>query len=192
MTQFTDEDFRKEIARERRTSLAVATAFAKAAEAGDVEAFYQAVDMMQFAMEGWRLAITKVAKLLAVPDQIRDAFLPIWIETKMLPLKVGNRRVLADALRVLLPKCEIEGAMRLFRGAGGSERRRRAYGFSWTTRMDVARKFAEHWQPLKNGDFVHSKDGGVVLETTAPADAVLLMREDPEKPQRCLDLASWQ
>ena len=65
MREFAAEDFRKEIARERRASMAVAKAFAKAAEVGDVEAFYQAVDMMQFAMEGWRLAFKKVAKLPA-------------------------------------------------------------------------------------------------------------------------------
>ena len=34
MREFAAEDFRKEIARERRASMAVAKAFAKAAEAG--------------------------------------------------------------------------------------------------------------------------------------------------------------
>ena len=176
----TDEDFRKEIARERRSALSVAKAFANAAEAGDVEAFYQAVDMMPCAVDSWRLAFKKVARLPAVPDPIRDAFLPVWIESKMLPLRVGNRRVLAHALRVLLPKCEIECPLRLFRGAGSNERRRRIYGFSWTTHLDVARGFAEHWQPVERDGVVFSEDGGVVLETTAPADAVLLVREDPD------------
>ena len=107
-------------------------------------------------------------------------FCRFGLKAKCYLSRVGNRRVLAHALRVLLPKCEIECPLRLFRGAGSDERRRRIYGFSWTTHLDVARGFAERWQPVERDGVVFSEDGGVVLETTAPADAVLLVREDPD------------
>jgi hypothetical protein len=112
----------------------------------------------------------RVSKLRGVSDGIHSAFLPIWIESKTLPLKVGHRPTLAAALRVLMPPSYNGPRLRLYRGATAGERRRRLYGFSWTTRIDVARnKFAAQYQDW---------DGSVVLETVAPPDAILLLRED--------------
>jgi hypothetical protein len=62
--------------------------------------------------------------------------------------------------------------MVLYRGAGGRERKRRVYSFSWTTRVLVARKFAEHW--------AESIGGGVILKTIAPSAAILHVREDED------------
>jgi hypothetical protein len=158
------------IAAERRADRYAAKAFARACELGDAEQFLVATGLVQNAVDGWRLALKKVARLSSVSDEIKAAFLNVWIETKMLPLYVGDRRVLVDALRVLLPVAPQDKPMHLFRGTSVRERRHRIYGFSWTTRLDIARRFAEHWQSTGLG--------GVVLETTAPADAILLVRED--------------
>jgi hypothetical protein len=59
--------------------------------------------------------------------------------------------------------------MRLYRGTDWEERRRRRYGFSWTVDKDSASGFAEG--PKIDGH------GGVILETLAPAAAILLVRE---------------
>jgi hypothetical protein len=39
-------------------------------------------------------------ELERVSPEIEDAFISIWVESKMLPLRVGNRPVLVKALRV--------------------------------------------------------------------------------------------
>ena len=64
--------------------------------------------------------------------------------------------------------------MLLYRGTGGYERKRRLYGFSWTNSLEIARNFAGHWA---------AAEGGVILETVAPANAVLLVR----KPENYYD-----
>jgi hypothetical protein len=95
--------------------------------------------------------MVKVAALSRVSQEVQNAFLAVWIESKMLPRSVGDRPVLARALRVLFPGYSGPPLM-LYRGTRASERRRRLYGFSWTTEAVVARKFAEQWEtPLPGG-----------------------------------------
>src|SRR6185437_13961263 len=102
----------------------------------------------------------------------------IWIESKMLPLTVGNRRILANALRVLMP-CDYAGpALTLYRGAGERERRTATYGFCWTSDIAEGRRFAQgnvHVIPMT--DSPPLRLSGVLLRTEAPADAVLLIRQ---------------
>jgi hypothetical protein len=157
--------------KERRADRMGARAFYDACRSGDVEDFLNSVDILNNStVDGWRLAMKRVATLPPVNDDIRAAFLHIWIEMKTLPLSVGDRRTLADALKVLMAPVDAAGPMVLYRGAGGLERQRRVYGFSWTSRMEIASNFAEHR--------AKSADGGVILRTTAPAEAILLIRQD--------------
>jgi hypothetical protein len=171
MKHHDNTEFRAQFFEERRHARQAAAAFARACEEGRVDQLYNAADWLNECVDAWRLAMIKVARLPSVASEVRDAFLPIWIESKMLPLNVGNRRVLADALRVLLPGDYTGPSLSLYRGTGGFERRRRIYGFSWTMDVTIARKFAEHWaQPALN-------EGGVILKTVAPPEAILLIRQ---------------
>ncbi|MGZ9157094.1 MAG: hypothetical protein ACXW6J_27730, partial [Candidatus Binatia bacterium] len=79
------------------------------------------------------------------------------------------RRVTSDGLRVLMPKNYSGPPLKVFRGAGANERRRRTYGFSWSRDAAVARRFAEIWAQFP--------PGGVVLKTLAPTAAILLVRQ---------------
>ncbi len=105
-----------------------------------------------------------------------------------MPLKVGKRRVLADALRVLLPGRYGGPPLQLYRGTGWQERRRHLNGFSWTQDREVARRFAEHWagsgqspdQEARAKELARQWGGGVILGTTAPPEAILLMRDNEE------------
>ena len=120
----------------------------------------------------------RVARLPRASAKIRESFLSIWIEHKTLPLGVRDRRTMAAALRVLMPAANIGLSMTLYRGAAGVERRCRLYRFSWTSKLDIARKFAVHWQGRDlelQGRILPST--GVVLETVAPPNAILLVRE---------------
>ena len=165
-------EWRDRLRRERRAARQAAANFAAICVRGDAGALYNPSQWLEESChDAWRLAMSKVARLPKVSRDIQDAFLPIWIEHKHLPLAVRNRRVLLNALRILMP-CDYSGApLTLYRGAVGTERRRRLYGFSWTTDLATARKFAEHWaQPGLRSE-------GIVLLASVSAEAILLVRE---------------
>jgi hypothetical protein len=161
-----------QLRRERREASRAAAHFAAICAGGDADLLYDAALWLdQSYGDSWRLAMVKIAELPAVSHDIQKAFLPIWIEHKMLPLRVGDRPVLAKALRVLMP-CDYGGPpLTLYRGTGGNERRRHLYGFSWTMDQTIARGFAERWaQPDLQIE-------GVVLRAVVLAKAILLIRE---------------
>jgi hypothetical protein len=164
---------------EQRQARQAADVFARICRDGPAEHLYNAHLLLnECAGDAWRLAMAKVARLPRVSKEIQAAFVPIWIEFKMLPLRVGHRPTLAAALRVLLPGGHSGRPLELYRGANIHERRRMLYGFSWSTEIATARLFAEHWSQSMTGD--RDAFQGVVLKTMAPPDAVLLVRQ-PEK-----------
>jgi hypothetical protein len=118
-----------------------------------------------------RLAMGRIARLPSVTPEIRDAFILIWVGHKRLASYVGNHRVLAAALRLLLPGNYSGPPLVLYRGTDGRERRRRISGVSWTTDVAIARMFAEHWaRPVLGIE-------GVILKTIAPPEAILLIQQ---------------
>jgi hypothetical protein len=168
---FSEADAKRLLAQERRTDRSGARPFEAACRTGDTQAFFRAVDFInQRTIDGWRLAMRRVSRLPAVSQEIRSAFLDVWIQMKMLPARVGDRRTLAEALKVLMSPVGPSSPMTLYRGASWSERTRRQYGFSWTSRLDIARSFGEHWKQIS--------PGGVILRTVAPSEAILLVREN--------------
>ena len=164
--------FRKRLQQERREARQAAAAFAAVCSRNDAAALFNvSLWLDQCVNDAWRLAMAKVARLPAVSRGMQEAFLPIWVEHKMLPLVVGNRRVLADALRVLMRSDYAGPPLTLYRGACSSERRRRLYGFSWTTDFPTARKFAEHWAKPE------LQSEGIVLQAVVPTENILLVRK---------------
>ena len=119
----------------------------------------------------------KVARLGKVAPSIQRAFIPIWVEHKHLPLAVGDRWICAAGLRVLMPG-GYKKPITLYRG--DDAQRRRIHGFSWTTDIEVARKFADKNKRPQLGEgscpITHGVDG-IVLRAVAPATAILLIRE---------------
>lgn len=89
---------------EHGAAKAAADFFVSACQTGDVPAFFEAVSQINETVGGWLPAMRKVAREVhTVSPEIRSTFLNVWIESKMLPLRVGNHRALCDAARVLLP-----------------------------------------------------------------------------------------
>ncbi len=128
-------------------------------------------------VDAWRLAMTLVAKLPRVSPEIQNAFVSIWIESKHIPLSVGDRRITAAGLRVLMPGNYAGPPITLYRGAISVERRRGTYGFSWSTDLDTARTFAiSNAHAIPQVDAAPLRTQGVLLRTVAPPDAVLLIR----------------
>jgi hypothetical protein len=167
------EGFKAHYRARKRESHVVASAIATACAQGDVDAFFAAVNQARSVYDPWPLTFRKISKLPAVSPEMKRAFVPVWIEFNMLPIRVGNRPVLARALRLLLPGGYEGAPLKLYRGAAWRERCRRRYGFSWTTDRETARNFAEQRRP----DCGQKDPGGVILRTIAPREAVLLIRK---------------
>jgi len=169
-------EWRAHLRAERRQARQAADVFVRICREGDTNQLYNAHLILN--EDAWRLAMAKVAKLPRVSPAIQRAFVQIWIESKMLPLRVGHRPTMAAALGVLLPGAHLGRPLVLYRGTNIHERRRRIYGFSWTTEIATARTFAEHWsQPISHVSEPRHDFQGVVLRTLAPCDAVLLIRQ---------------
>lgn len=83
-----------------------------------------------------------VSRLSAVPDEIRQAFLRLWLRYgDGIRQETDNDLALAAGLRMLLPSYE-GPPVRLYRGEGARNRKYRTYGLSWTTDRVVAESFA--------------------------------------------------
>jgi hypothetical protein len=163
----------EELRKEERARRTAAADFVRACQAGDVDKFNETVDFInERTVGGWTTAIRKLAREIRVvsPD-IQFAFQRVWIGSKMLPRRVDDHPALCDAARVLLPKYR-GPAVHLFRGAGALERRRRAYGMSWSTQIAAAERFAEERRVMDGGS--------VLLETLAPPEAIISAIVYPE------------
>jgi hypothetical protein len=148
---------------ERRAAKDAAEEFLRACESGDVDAFWTAADRVAEAGDGWLSAFRKlISKGRPVSQEIQNAFQQFWIQSKDFPRRIGNDRVLCDAVRILLPPYHGPGLL-LYRGTTAGERRRRTYGLSWSDDLISAEDFARRC----------SADDGIVLETLAPPDAIL-------------------
>jgi hypothetical protein len=140
------EDIQRLIRAERRSERLHARALVEACRRGDAEQFYQLAYPYDHHPNFWPRALRAIVRdMPEVTPDIQDAFLQVWVQTKMLGLRVDNNRMQCRALRVLLPGYEGE-ALRLFRGAGAGERRRAAYGISWTSNLLAAEQFAERYR----------------------------------------------
>jgi hypothetical protein len=159
---------------ERRRALRAARAFVNAAQAGDTECFLKLALALDEEVDAWRLAMLGISRLPTVSNRIKFAFISIWVEHKHLALAVGKRRVMARGAQVLFPKDYTGPSLQLYRGTTRNERRRRLYGFSWTRDLEIAKHFAVAHNSASAQD-----DGltGIVLQTVAPAAAILLDRE---------------
>ena len=158
-------DPRDEVRKERRAAKAAAASFVRACHSGDVEALNEAVDAINYSFEGWTCTLRKVAKeVREVSANIQSAFLNVWIESRMLPLRVVDHRALCVSARVLLPPYR-GPALRLFRGASAKERRSHIYGLSWSADRAAGERFAIGFQDWDGG--------GVLLETIAPPEAII-------------------
>jgi hypothetical protein len=171
-------EWRAQLLEEERQATEAAEVFARVCCEDRADLLADAALRLYECVDAWRPAMALVAKLPRVSPELQQAFIPIWVESKHLPLAVGNRRILADALRVLMP-CSYSGSpLVLYRGTTANERRRRLYGFSWTTDVGVARNFAAsraHVIPMLGEPPLRTH--GAVLRTLAPSDAIMLIRQ---------------
>src|SRR4051812_25087630 len=92
----TEDEIRALIAAEKREARQNAKALIEAAKSGDVERFARFAYPDDGLNIDWEMACRGIAKFNTVLPEIRDIFADLWTVWKMLPLRVGNRRVLAN------------------------------------------------------------------------------------------------
>jgi hypothetical protein len=166
-------EMREQRKRERKQAADAAATFVRICARGNADQLYDAHQWLNECTDSqraWSLAMLKVARLRTVDVRIQGAFLRIWAKSKMLPLRVGKRRVLASALRVPMPADYKGEALTLYRGTVAREYHYRYFGFSCTTDAALARNFVArvHHSELESE--------AVLLRTVAPRDAILVVR----------------
>jgi hypothetical protein len=147
------------------------TRWSRPAGRGDAERVYDLAYPYDKYPDFWPRARRAIDRIISeVTPDIQDAFLKVWVQTKMPASRVDNNRTLYRVLRVLMPGYK-GGALRLFRGASAGERRRAVYSVSWTSNLSAAEDFAESYRVFPGGS--------VVLETVAQSEAIILAVEYP-------------
>ncbi len=157
---------RARLANERRRSQAAAASFISAIRSADGPALLASTGAMQHTFDGWSLGLGAAGKLTGVTDASRRVFLDFWVEVgDSIRNESPGDLVLIRALRALLPPYRGVG-LRLYRGEGARNRRRRTYGMSWSASKTVAYEFASLNRRFYQG-------GTYVLESEVPADAII-------------------
>ncbi len=139
--------------------------FVRSAQSGDLVAFCDALDPVE-ELGCWQPAFRALVKGGIVHPELRARFPAWWAEggdgTRQ---AVDNDGLLFDALRLLMPPYK-GPSLTLYRGDGWRNRCRRTYGPSWSKRKKVAEAYAQ-------GNWQTTIDGSVLLETLAPAEAII-------------------
>jgi hypothetical protein len=120
--------------------------------------------------------MAKVARRSRMSGSIQDAVVGIWVESKMLPLRVGHRPTMAAALRLL----------RLFRSADDVVSRHPRRGtaatvvwFSWTTGIAIAGPGGRIGVPRarrRNGMYSPQKEPSALMRAVAVEQDIKLSK----------------
>lgn len=138
-----------------------------AVRASDIERFDDALEALDYEDDAFTLAMREVAKLPNPSAEFQSWCFQLWLRHgDHIRGLTNGANVLAAGLRVLLPPYT-GPALKIYRGDSWFNRRRRTYGPSWTTSIEVARHFASNT--------LHRTcvGGSVLLETMAPAEAIV-------------------
>jgi hypothetical protein len=151
---------------ELRVGRSVVRDIAQAVRTGNIELFLQSMERLYNHPSFFSTAMRAIAKSPCRSTDFRATALSVWIHYgETWRLEVDNDLVLADALRVILPPYT-GPAITLYRGESARNRKRRTYGLSWTAREEIGRDFANRLCRTSEG-------GSVLLETIAPAGAII-------------------
>jgi hypothetical protein len=158
----------KEIPDRRGREREAVRAMRLSVESGNFPAFLASLEEIR-ATCAWRKALLMIRSLPAPPAPFRQQVLSFWREQgDQLRKEIyagGNYLPLAEALQVLLPMYQ-GPPMRLWRGGTAWGRRRHVYGLAWSREKGVAQAFA--YEAARR-----YPDGSVLLETDAPAAAII-------------------
>ena len=161
-------DFILKVKEQRAKAKQAVRDFVQGAIEGNPERMWSTFQLLEFGDVyggGWLNAMRAVSRLPSVPRVTTQFFLRVLIKYGDKLRQECSDLILADGLRVLLPKYKGPD-MHLYRGDSFLNRSRRTYGLSWTSSVEVARNHAK-------GFWIHSEGGSVVIETHAPRDAII-------------------
>ncbi len=122
-------------------------------------------------------AFRAAARLPGTPEATRQHMLwRWWKDGDSIRSEVASDLVLIAGLRALLPPYD-GPAVTLWRGDSWFNRCRRTYGISWSSRRDVAERFA-------TGMYQTFAGGSVVVEASVPAAAIICSVDPHLRPDQ--------
>lgn len=142
----------------------ILSSFKSAVMNDDDDAFW--IAWQKITSEGIEQKALKAIAGISAGKKIKKSFLSAWqTNSETLRIEVDDDRILNAALWNLLPLYQGPD-MKLYRGETFNNRRRRTYGQCWSSDIEVARCFMRNQANM-------SMQGGVLLETMAPANAII-------------------
>ena len=143
--------------------------FVTSIAAGDPRSAFEALAPLMEDGEGLRHALREVvAAGIDSTDEVRAAFLHVWVMREGIRDDVGDDDLLLDALRLLLPKYDGPDK-RLYRGDTKLAHESGAHGWAWSSSPKVALSFAEAAQAHPEGAVLLAVDAPVKSIFCAPA-----------------------
>jgi hypothetical protein len=149
---------------ERREAIAT---LERAAMNGDKRAFEQGLARAE-ATGATASAFRIIARGPRPPETFQRWFVGCWFRRgDILRSQVGDDVALVSGLRNLLPKYSGDG-LTIYRGDSAYNRKRRAYGFSWSKSKSTAEGFARGvWQTFEGGSVLltaHAAPNAIICD----------------------------
>ena len=156
---------------DRREQQAIAR-MVEAVRANDVAAFVQGIDGIESTVFGWRRLFRQLGRIESeITPEFSGMIERLFAECgDTIRQEVGEDLLTIRVLRrLILPYVGPE--LTLYRGETFNNRSYRRYGYSWTMSREVGYGFATGLMQTTHG-------GSVLLETVAPASAIIAVRSD--------------
>jgi hypothetical protein len=164
----SDDETWEHIREQNRYERRVLDSFEAALRSADVQAVAETFEAIDHVCFGWKRAFRRAAKLDGLSANVRAGFLRVWVRSgDHIRNDVNDDLILIQGLRRLLPNYKGMCPLTLYRGESVYNWKRRAYGLSWSGRLDVARAFAE------TGTYRTFEGGSVLLKVVAPPQSII-------------------
>jgi hypothetical protein len=167
LDEFSIEEWSARDPKERARYGNPVQAFRNAVRESDIEAFFRSFTAVEKRKAFFRAFKAIVG--LEPTAEFRNGFLSIWrTRRESLRVAVGDDQTLVRGLKAILPRYD-GPSVKLYRGEAWENHRHRSYGFSWTSRVTIAKGYAQSGASVCLG-------GSVLIETVAPSDAIVYAR----------------
>jgi len=177
----TMEEIAKLVAQRQSEAKEAVNNFILGATNGNMHLFSSGLDGLG-KRGAWVAGFRKLVRTGGVHPNIKDKFADIWVMWgDSLRNEINDDLLLIDAMRLLLAPYE-GPAVTVYRGDSAHNRRRRTYGISWSSSLDVARDFAVSGCRYYDG-------GSVLIKALAPADAIVYAPALRVRPESLVGIA---
>ncbi|WP_149746736.1 hypothetical protein [Rhizobium sp. RU35A] len=179
MNEIIAEEKRK--TKEARERVAVFLRSIGSQDAQMIHSSFAAIENDYYKGGGYSAAFLGVLRVPLISDLAKATFVDIWIQHGAhIRQETRNQIALFNALPKLLPRYNGRDEITIFRGEGALNRKRRSYGASWSSDIEVADSFArDYWRDHTGGS--------VLLRTVVPPEAIIFMTNEAGESEYVVD-----